>query len=289
MIKSRTISEGVRVLLRSLEEQMDIDKYQGVRPWNPRNLGITIQRTWINIPELETGIWDPNLAVGSHYREEKITYRVPAPGHSGWQFFMSGAGDITHPHIDPPVTRCLFWQVVGSKLWCKWPATKENLAAFNQLPVKPTWQWAMDNLSESGRQLFIMEPGTWLVLNICEIHACISLTPSVHAVQEFFLVDDAGAALRIWKDTEEVRENSKRSQEDVIPEGDLPQALSEWLPDAFVGRENLDESVNAAIDMYEYGRNMVMSGKSDSVTIISELNEMLPLVRDWIEKAAGRT
>ena len=132
------------------------------------DLGITILQTFINAPELKTSFWHASQSVEVHYLEKRIIYRLPEGlphSHSSWQFFMSGAGNTTHPHIDPPLACSLFWQVIGSKLWCTWPATTDNLAKFKQTAtVKWTWQWTMDNLSESGWKLFIMEPGTWWVL-----------------------------------------------------------------------------------------------------------------------------
>ena len=122
---------------------------------------------------------------------------------------MSGAGNITHPHINPPITWSLMLQVVGRKLWCTWPATGNNLVKWEKTTAsKQTWQWAMEELSPSGQKVFIAEPGTWWVVKICEIHACISLSPSVHASQEFFLVNNAEETLNLWKATDGAWEKS---------------------------------------------------------------------------------
>ena len=283
------IQEGMQDLLDLLEEQMGLDQNQRAHPWDPRNLGISILRTYINSPELKSSIWRTRESVEPHYLDQKIVYLVPAgfpQSHSGWQCFMSGAGDITHPHIDPPITRSLMLQVVGRKLWCTWPATGNNLVEWEKTTApKRTWQWAMKKLSPSGRKVFIAEPGTWWVLKICEIHACVSLSPSVHASQEFFLVDDAEETLNLWKATDGAR---KKSREKLFAPDTPPEDLKTWLPPTFDGKQNLDPSVENAINLYKYGRNMVVSGESDQVTMASELHNMLPLVRDWIEKEAHR-
>jgi hypothetical protein len=268
---------------------MGHDQNQEAHVWPPRSLGITILQTFITAPVLKSSIWRASQAVGSHFLEQNIVYRLAAglpPSHSGWQFFMSGPGDITHPHIDPPLTRSLFWQVIGSKIWCTWPATKENLGVFEQTEDgKRSWQWAMENLNKTGRKLFMMEPGTWWVLDVCEIHACISLSPSVHASQEFFHAKDAEKILTIWRYTEYTRNNS--NQKRFVAEV-LPEEHAKWLPDPFDKAEHLESVVANAIALYDYARQMVEIGKSDEVTLASELDSMLPLVRDWIEKEATR-
>ena len=276
------IQHGVQELLLLLEEQMGFDQNQEAHRWEPRYMGITIFQTFVNAPVLKSSIWRASQAVGDHFLENRIVYRSPGRSHSGWQFFMTGPGDITHPHIDPPLVRSLFWQVIGSKLWCIWPPTKENLALFEQTVARDrTWQWAMENLHEPGRKCFIMEPGTWWVLNPCEIHACISLSPSVHASQEFFDAQDAEQILRIWRDTE-----NARARRPALAADELPEELAQWLPEPFQETGGLETLVENAIELYNYGRQMVMTGKSDEVTLAPELYNMLPLVRDWIEKAA---
>ena len=122
------------------------------------------------------------------------------------------------------------------------------------------------------------------MLKICEIHACISLSPSVHASQEFFLVDNAEETLNLWKATDGAQE---KSQEKIFVPDNPPEDLKTWLPPTFNGKQNLDPSVENAISLYEYGRNMVVSRKSDQVTMASELYNMLPLVWNWIEKEAN--
>ena len=247
-------------------------------------MGLTVLQSFINAPELKTGIWNFNNSVLLHFHESKVVPLWPAP-HSGWQFFMSGPGDITNPHIDPALTRTVFWQVIGYKLWGVWPATKENLAVFEKTqPLDRTWKWAVENLSEDGRSFFIMEPGTWNELEHSAIHACVSLSPSTHASQEFFCVDDAEATLKLWKDTEEAREKSATVTK--IEGDDLPQPILDWLPTVFTNQQDLDPMVQNAIDLYQYAWNMVMAGKSDQVTSISEVAFLLPLVRIWIGKHA---
>jgi hypothetical protein len=279
------IQDGVNNLLDSLEEQMARDQNQQTHSWDPRNLGFTVFQTYVNAPELKTSFWNITQSVEQHFTKAKIVRLLPArfpASHSGWQFFMSGAGDTTHPHIDPPLTRSVFWQLVGRKLWGVWPPTKNNLAAFEEIaPTERTWKWAMENLSKEGRRFFIMEPGTWAELKICEIHACVSLTPSVHAAQELFYVEDADAILNVWKATEKAREKSTDSTKFEV--GRLPEPLTEWLPAASTSQEAGLE-VQQALDLYNYAFEMVMAGKSDGVTAISELCDMLPLVRVWIEK-----
>jgi hypothetical protein len=101
------IQDGIGELLTLLEEQMGHDQNQEAHVWPPRSLGITILQTFITAPVLKSSIWRASQAVGSHFLEQNIVYRLAAglpPSHSGWQFFMSGPGDITHPHIDPPLT-----------------------------------------------------------------------------------------------------------------------------------------------------------------------------------------
>jgi hypothetical protein len=62
-------------------------------------------------------------------------------------------------------------------------------------------EWTINSLTKNDQRFLLMEPGTcWEVKN-CEIHACITLTPSVHACQEFFYIEDAGAILEVWKAT----------------------------------------------------------------------------------------
>ena len=277
------LCEGVGALLSSLEEQMGLDRRREPRSWVPRSLGITVFQTYVEALELKSGIWSVSESVERHFLKSKIALLRPATSHSGWQFFMSGAGDITNPHIDPPLTRSIFWQLVGCKLWCIWPATTENLTVFEQsVAGERTWEWGMDNLSESGRKLLIMTPGTWWEVKQSEIHACISLTPSVHAAQEFFYVDDAEEILRVWKATSESRQDDTE-----IPISEAPAPVSDWLPDIFDKPEaEMDPMVKKAIDLYSYAREMVISGKSDQVTAVSEVFHMLPLVRVWIEKHA---
>ena len=281
------LQQGVKALLRSLEEQMEFDLQKEIKPWNPRALGFTIFQTYVDAPDIKTGIWNVDESVKRHYSASKIYVLLPKrfpTSHSGWQFFMSGAGDITNPHIDPPITRSIIWQVIGYKLWCIWPATSENLVLFQQsVDEDRTWEWAMTTFSKSGRTLFIMEPGTWCELKQSEIHACISLSPSVHAAQEFFSVDDAEAILRVWKDTETGRKNTTTVE--AIEPNHIPAALSSWLPSEFNRpEEQLDPMVRNAISVYEYGLEMVREGKSDTVTLIPELCDMLSLVRLWICK-----
>jgi hypothetical protein len=127
----------------------------------------------------------------------------------------------------------------------------------------------------------LLEPGTWWMLDSCEIHACISLSPSVHASREFFSANDSKRILDVWRATEETREKS--GTREAFGVGVLPKELPEWP-----GIQTLDPLVESAIEMYEYGQKMVVRGKSDQVTIISELCEMLPLVRDWIERVVKR-
>ena len=268
---------------------MGHDQDQKMHVWQPRSLGITVLRTFIAAPVLKSSIWRPSKAVGRQFLERNIAYNLPAglpPSYSGWQFFMSGPGDMTHPHIDPPLTRSLFWQVIGRKIWCTWPATKENLALFERAPDgKRSWQWAIENLDETGRKLFIMEPGTWWVLDVCEIHACISLSPSVHASQEFFHAEDAEKILTIWRYTEDARKNSKQERFQAAV---LPEEHAKWLPEPFDKAEHLEPIVANSVALYEYARDMVEKGQSDQVTMASELHAMLPLVRNWIEKEATR-
>jgi hypothetical protein len=183
---------------------------------------------------------------------------------------MTGAGGITNPHIDPPLSRSIFWQVVGHKLWGLWPATSTNLAAFEKTEAsQQTWKWAIETLDEDGRDFLIMEPGSWWEVKPFVIHACVALSPSVHASQEFFLIDDAVDILRVWKATE---------QNQVIPtpiiESEVPEELSNWLPKAFHEQEDLDPMVKNTIDLYNYGREMVLTQKSDQVTLVSELGVM---------------
>ena len=283
------LQDGVKFLLSSLEEQMSMDLKKEMRPWEPRSLGFTVFQRYVDVPEVKSGIWSVGEAVERHFVKSKIVSLVPRrfpPSHSGWQFFMSGAGDTTNAHIDPPLTRSVFWQVIGYKLWCIWPATTENLAAFEERGDKErTWEWAIGALSASGRKLFIMEPGTWWELKQSEIHACISLTPLVHAAQEFFYVDDTEEILRVWKDTKEARQKSTTVT--TFPSDEYPDPLADWLPSKFdVPEEELEPMVKNAMDLYRDGLEMVMEGKSDNVTGISEVCAMLPLVRLWIEKHA---
>jgi hypothetical protein len=287
VLKSLTVDmlkEGVKVLLRSLEDQMMQDREVEMQPCLPRAVGITILQTLVDAPDLKSGIWSLKESVERLFLEGKIVRLMPArlpTSHSGWQFFMSGAGDVTNPHIDPPLTRTIFWQVIGYKIWCIWPATPENLDAFELVGEKRTWKWALDNLSESGRKFFIMEPGTWWELKQSEIHACISLTPSAHAVQEFFNVDDAEEILRVWKYTEKYR------QQDTPITTEHPQPFRDWLPTIFdIPAEELEPIVKSAKELYSYGLGMVTEGKSDQITSVAEVCVMLPLVRQWIERHA---
>ena len=286
-MKISTIQEGVEHLLISLEKQMELDQNQESCNWDPRNLGFTILQTWVDAPELKLSIWNLSQSVERRFLKSKIVPLSPArspPSHSRWQFFMSGAGDITSPHIDPPLTRTVFWQVVGHKIWGIWPATKENLDVFEQSVAKDrTWKWAVNNLSESDRKIFIMQPGTAWDLKQSEIHACISLSPSVHAVQEFFYVEDAKEILDTWMATKEAWENGT-AMEIHEPHGLKP--LDEWLPEVLANQENLDASVQNAKDLYKYALEMVTTGKSDEVTDVSEVCDRLPLVRIWIETHA---
>ena len=174
-------------------------------PPPPQDLGITILQTYVNVPDLKSGIWDMSESVQHHFQKSKIVLLLPQrlpPSHSLWQFFMSRVGDVTNPHIDPPLTQNIFYQVVRYKLWCIWPAMLDNLAGFEKMiSGEQTWKWAMEELGKSGQKIFIMEPSTWWDLKQSEIHACVFLTPSVHAVQEFFNVDSAEEILRVWECT----------------------------------------------------------------------------------------
>ena len=51
--------------------------------------------------------------------------------------------------------------------------------------------------------------------------------------------------------------------------------------------QDSDSLVQKGIDLYDYGRDMMVSRKSDQVTMVSELCIMLPLVHQWIEKATN--
>ena len=289
-VKVDTVQEGVQHLLNSLEEQMRFDQNKEARCWSPRNMGITILQTFVDAQEVKSSIWNITQSVERHFVNSKIVRLLPARfprTHSGWQFFMSGAGDITNPHIDPSLTRSVFWQVIGSKLWGIWPATKENLAVFEKSAAKErTWSWAMANLSERNRKLFIMEPGTWWEVKHSSIHACISLSPSAHAAQEFFFAGDAEVTLDLWKTTQEARE--KDTAPIKIDATHLPKPLSEWLPTIFAEQDKMDKMVENAMGLYNYGLEMVITGKSDQVTLVSEVCDMLPLVRHWIEAEADR-
>ena len=151
MVTSIGIQDGVLILLHLVEEQMGFDQNQEAHPWKPQDLGITIFQTFTNVPVLKSGIWHASQAVENHFLECRIVYKSPAHSHSGWQFFMTGPGDITHPHINPPIVQSLFWQVTGSKLMCIWPPMKKNLALFEQgTHGEQTWQWAIENLDEAG-------------------------------------------------------------------------------------------------------------------------------------------
>ena len=198
---------------------------------------------------------------------------------------MSGAGNVTHPHIDPPLTWNIFWQVVGYKLWCIWPATSDNLAVFEEsVAGERTWEWGIKKLSESGQKIFIMEPGTWWELKQSEIHACVLLTPSVHAVQEFFNVDNTEEILRVWKYTKTHRQATTMT---IPPAANCPQPLDDWQPKKFNNlEEELDPMVKKAMDLYSYAQEMVMEGKSSQVTAISEVHDLLPLVHLWIKSHA---
>lgn len=280
------IQGGVGALLSSLEEQMIQDRESEMRPCPPRDVGITILQTYVDAPALKSGIWSMSESVGRHFLEGRICPLLPQrlpTSHGGWQFFMSGAGDVTNPHIDPPLTRNIFWQVVGYKLWCIWPATSENLTEFEEsVAGERDWKWGMDNLDKSGRKVFIMEPGTWWELKQSDIHACVSLTPSVHAVQEFFNADDATEIIRVWEYTKEYREKGTPVTPPLAA-----QPLDDWLPDIFKNPdEELDPMVKGAMKLYNYAQGMVIEGKSDQVTAISEVCDLLPVVRLWIEKHA---
>lgn len=145
---------------------------------------------------------------------------------------------------------------------------------------KRTWEWAIENLDQTDRKIFLMEPGTWWILDVCEIHACISLTPCVHASQEFFHVGDAQKILDIWSYTADAR---AQSEEKRFVTADLP----EELPERFGEMEGLDSVVANAIKLYNDAREILVTGKSDQVTDMSELCTMLPVVRDWIEREAA--
>ena len=280
-----TIKEGVSRLLDTLTTQMGFDQDHRHNAWEPQGLGITIFQTYVNAQELNSSIWNFNEAVGRQVDQTKVVQLMPATlphSHNGWQFFMSGPSAITNPHIDPPLTRNIFWQVIGTKLWGTWSPTKENLAKFEKtLPMEQTWEWAVRELSKDGRRFFIMEPGTSSELRHSAIHACISLTPSVHAAQDFFHVDDLGSIDDIWKTTEQARKSKTKNP---VPAKKLPEPVENWIPETLRGEQNMHGTVQQAIDLYKTACQMVEEGKSDEVTSLSELCDQLPLVRIWIEK-----
>lgn len=277
----------MEILLDFLEQQIELDRTKGLTSWKPRDLGITVLQTYVDAPELKLGIWHVSHSVGRHFDEHKIISLLPErlpTSHSNWAFFMSGPGDVTNPHIDPPITRTIFWQIIGYKIWGIWPPTTENLAAFEHTaPADRTWGWAIEKLSEAGRKIILMEPGTWWELNQFEIHACISLTPSAHATQEFFYAGDSVQILNVWKSTEKAREKATNVTTFEV-QGLKPHAI--WLPKIFADQSSLEPMVEHSIRLYEYAREMVIAGKSDQITDISEVRVMLPLVRLWIEKYA---
>jgi hypothetical protein len=286
-MRINTVKQGVNRLLDTLNKQMAFDENHEPHHWDPQDLGITVFQTFVNAQELNSSIWNFDEAVGNHFEKAKVVQLMPAKlplSHNGWQFFMSGAGAITNPHIDPPLTRNVFWQVIGSKLWGTWSATEQNLAKFERTnPMERTWEWAVKELSEDGRRFFIMEPGTWSELKHSAIHACISLTPSVHAAQDFFHVDDVDSIVDVWKKTEEARKSKSKNP---VPAKNHPEPIDKWLPHILYGDQNLDETVQKAIDLYKNACQMVEEGKSDEVTSLSELCDMLPLVRMWIKRYA---
>ena len=280
-----TIKQGVNRLLNTLDKQMEFDENHEPHRWDPQDLGITIFQTYVGAEELNSSIWSFDEAVGNHFEEAKVVQLIPGKlptSHNGWQFFMSGAGAITNPHIDPPLARNVFWQVIGSKLWGTWSATEDNLAKFEKKdPMERTWEWAVEELSEDGRRFFIMEPGTWSELKHSAIHACISLTPSVHAAQDFFNVDDVDSIVEVWKKTEKAR---KSKTKDPVPAKNHPVPIDEWLSPKLKGNQNLEETVQKAMDLYKEACHMVEEEQSDEVTRLSELCDLLPLVRIWIER-----
>jgi hypothetical protein len=175
-IRSSDIKVGVvKHLLKSLQTQREYNQHQEAHSWEPQNLGLTILQTYVNAPELRSSIWSINNSVGAHYLESRISLMMP-PRHTGWQFCMTRVGDITNPHIDPPLSWNIFWQVVGHKLWGLWPATSTNLAVFEKTEVsQQTWKWAIETLDEDGWNFLIMEPGTWWEVKPFMIHACVTL------------------------------------------------------------------------------------------------------------------
>ena len=142
--------------------------------------------------------------------------------------------------------------------------------------------WAMKNLSKSGQKIFIAEPGTWWEVKQSEIHACISLSPSAHAAQEFFYVNNAQEILKVWRVTEEAWKNTKEVV--TFEADDCLKLFAQWLPQIPENQQNLDPMLQNAIDLYKYVWEMVMEGKSGQVTQVSEVCSMLPLVCIWIER-----
>ena len=240
-----------------------------------------IFQTYVSAQELNSSIWSFNEAVGNHFEVAKVIQLIPdkpPSSHNGWQFFMSGASAITNPHINPPLACNVFWQVIGSKLWGTWSATEENLATFEKKdPMEQTWEWAVEELSEDSQRFFITEPGTWSELKHSAIHACISLTPSVHAAQDFFNVNDVDSIVDVWKKTEKAWKSKIKNP---VLANNHPKPIDKWLPYKLKGNQNLDETVQKAMDLYKEACHMVEDGKSDEVTRLSELCDLLPLV--WI-------
>ena len=162
----------------------------------------------------------------------------------------------------------------------------DNLAAFEKMiGGEWTWEWAMKKLGIPGQKIFIMEPSTWWELKQSEIHACILLTPSVHAVQEFFNVDNAEEILRVWQCTKEYWQKNATVTTPLTAKHHQP--LLDWQPEIFRNMvDNLDPTVKSAMHLYTYAQEMIMEGKSSQVTTITEVCDLLPLVCLWIKKDA---
>jgi len=131
----------------------------------------------------------PNNAFGP---EISSMLRELPPEHFGWSnvsiigphsCVLTPAGYITRPHVDEPLL-CVnvFHHIIGDKLWIVAPPTPKNLAMWETDPTRKKHLTHLGHMlrhAEDAR-VFVMRGRDMRIAREGELHACLSLTNSLH-------------------------------------------------------------------------------------------------------------
>jgi hypothetical protein len=96
---------------------------------------------------------------------------------------LTPAGYITRPHVDEPLL-CVnvFHHIVGQKLWIVAPPTPKNLSMWETDPTRKKQILRLAHFLKhaDNPRVFVLGPRDMRITKEGEVHACLSLTNSLH-------------------------------------------------------------------------------------------------------------